>query len=74
MDLARFVEFSVRGEAFVVPVGKQPSVSQILLTKDGENRPSLECDCRCTPPVSDVVVWSMIEPVPQGVHLAGGGN
>ena len=36
MDLARFFEFSVEGEAFVVPVGKQPSVSPILLTKDGE--------------------------------------
>ena len=35
MALARFVEFSAEGEAFVVPVGEQPSVSQILLTKDG---------------------------------------
>ena len=36
MDLARFVKFSAEGGAFVVPVGKQPSVSQVLLTKDGE--------------------------------------
>ena len=36
MDLARFVEFSAEGKVFLVPVGKQPSVSQILLTKDGE--------------------------------------
>ena len=32
-DLARFVEFSAEGEAFVVPVGKQPSVSQIFSQK-----------------------------------------
>ena len=53
MDLARFVEFSVEGEAFVVPVGRQPSVSQILLTKDGE---IVHCKnaIACIPPVSDV--------------------
>ena len=34
MDLVQFGEFNAEGKAFIVSVGKQPSVSQILLTKD----------------------------------------
>ena len=37
MDLVLFGEFSAKGEAFVVSVGKKPFVGQILLAKDGEN-------------------------------------